>query len=313
LIPCGGIEVTAVMKAARSPTPEPLSVGIDLGGAGVRIVTVNRCGTVRARQTFLLPQAVTGDDAAGMLVDHVRAMAGVHDVSALGVGASTADEPLLESLRYRVSDSLGVSCHVEDRVLTTAVGEYVHGAGDGAASMMLVDLGTTVGIATIVGGRPPRTVNDRPSPSSHFPVADYHAPCPCGLATCWSELASRTMLDALAIGRVTDCAARALMGSEADERIFDHYGMGVGAGLAVLLPLVRPELLVIGGTAARHFELFAPGMDRTLVRRTDYSWHPQIRVATLGALSSAIGAAALAANSDLPQPSTTHQGIEAAI
>lgn len=180
--------------------------------------------------------------------------------------------------------------------------------------MMLVDLSTTAGITTIVGGRTTRTVNDRPSPSSHFPVADYHSPCRCGLPTCWSELAARTMLDALAIGRVTDCAARALMGSEADERIFDHYGMGVGAGLAVLLPLVRPDLLVIGGTAARHFALFAPGLNRTLVRRTGYSWHPQIRVAALGVLSSAIGAALLAeANSDAPQPSTTRQGIEAAI
>jgi glucokinase len=75
--------------------------------------------------------------------------------------------------------------------------------------------------------------------------------------------------------------------------LFGRYGERVGAGLATLLTIYRPDRVVIGGGAAPYLDLFQATMRHSLSRSTEYAWAPAILPAELGNVAGAVGAAVL--------------------
>jgi glucokinase len=295
-------------KHIRTPS---VAIGTDLGGTDTRIVALEQGGAVYGEHIMLTRQRAGSIDAVvDPLVDQIRATAGAARISTVGIGASgpiDADGiirnddtlpafshiPLCEA----ISDRLGVPCVIDNDAVTAALGESAQGAGKGARSVLMITLGTGIGVALVVDGRPVRAVDGTHPEAGHIPVAGTSAPCYCGLPTCWEQLASRTALDQLTCDETAEFAARAAAGDTVASSVFDIYGVRVAAGLGVLLTLSHPARVVLGGSAAQYLPLFSPALQETLRRSPGFSWNPPLHVAALGALSGAIGAAVMAGGS----------------
>jgi glucokinase len=294
-------------------------IGIDLGGTKTRFVRVDAAGRVVAQAGRATAEYGSGDAALDALAADVRDLAGA-GADFVGVGASgpvlpdgVIDNPdtLPGFSGIGVStglfERLGVPCRVDNDALAAAVGEWTCGAGQDARRLLVVTLGTGIGVGVVTAGSP-YTGSDGVNPEGgHVPVEGSGHPCYCGLANCWEQVASRTALQRLAMAAVpAEVAAAgpqravAHLAAEPHPEVFTEYGRRVGLGLATLLTVHRPDVVVLGGSAAERFELLEPGLRTGIAGRPPAYYAPfTLRRAVLGDLSGAIGAACL-------PPTTTH-------
>lgn len=76
--------------------------------------------------------------------------------------------------------------------------------------------------------------------------------------------------------------------------VFTEYAARVALGLATLLTVHRPDVVVLGGSGAEQFDLTEPGILAGLASRPAYYAPFSLRAAApLGDLSGALGAACL--------------------
>jgi len=289
-----------------------VSVGVDLGGTGTRVVALDRDGTVRREATLRTPhdlppaQAVTA--LAEVITDTLRSRPGHRGLRAVGVGIGAtgpvdahgiirnrdtlpafSDTPLTHLL----AQQLGAPCVIDNDAVTAAVGEHRYGSGRDSAALLTVTLGTGIGVALLLAGAPVRAADGSHPEAGHITIGDPAPPCYCGLPHCWEQAASRTALDRLTGDRTADIAAQARAGDGSSRDLFRRYGALIGTGLATLLTIYRPDRVVLGGGGAQYLDLFGPGLHDALERRDEYALSPTIVAAELGSLAGAVGAAVL--------------------
>ena len=298
---------------SQSPGPgaaagTTVTVGIDLGGTGTRLVALDQAGEIRSRVSVPTRHHRAGDvsrliaDLAAVIQD----AAGGAGLDAVGIGASGPVDPggIIRNdatlpayshipLAELITARLGVPCVIDNDAVAAALGENSYGAGQHSPALLAITLGTGIGVALLHGSTPYRGADGVHPEAGHIPVPGPPAPCYCGLATCWEQLASRTALDA-ATGHATDqIAAAAGDGDQHSRQILDRYAEHVGTGLATLTTVFRPARIVVGGSSAQYLPLLRPGIDRALTRIQPYAWAPPLAEAELGEYSGAIGAAVL--------------------
>jgi glucokinase len=293
------------------PTVESLqcpdvTIGIDLGGTGTRLVALDSSGVIRHELSRATPRAGT-HDAVGALADLVTEVAANTRPTAIGIGASgpvdaggiirNPDTLAAYSgiaLAAALTDRLGLPCVIDNDAVTAAIGEHRLGAGSGSQALLTVTLGTGIGVAMLVAGRPVRSADGTHPEGGHIAVAGPTAPCYCWLDPCWEQLASRTALDRLTQGRAAEVAEHARGKDPAAQELFRTYGSRVGAGLATLVTIYRPDRIVLGGGAAQYLDIFVDSMRQGMDRPQNYSWAGPIIAAELGDIAGAVGGAVLA-------------------
>jgi glucokinase len=285
----------------------PVTVGVDLGGTGTRIVVLDADGTVRRETSSPTAAGISPTRAAAELADSIAAAAAGFALRAVGIGASGpvdrlgvirnpdtlpaySDIPITDI----ISDRFGIGCVIDNDAVTAAIGEHNNGAGRGSDTLLVVTLGTGIGVALLCHGHAARAADGSHPEAGHLAVNGPSAPCYCGLPTCWEQLASRTALDRLTDNRSAELAIKARTGDPDAAAVFDVYGRRVGTGLGTLLTLLKPDRVVIGGGAARYLDLAETGMRRSLRRAPGFTAVLELRAAELGNLAGAIGAAILA-------------------
>jgi glucokinase len=291
---------------AAGPAPE-VTVGIDLGGTGTRLVALGNGGEVPGRLSRATLRGVGAGPLIASLTSQIRSVAGGGVLTAVGIGASgpvdgagvirnDATLPAYSHLPLTalLTAELGVPCAIANDAVTAAIGENSYGAGQQSPALLAVTLGTGIGVALLTRGSAYAGSDGLHPEAGHIPVPGPPAPCYCGLPTCWEQLASRTALDAAAGHATARIASLAAAGDERSRDIFAQYGEYVGAGLAILTTVLRPARVVIGGSAAQYLPLLRPGLDRASAQLAPFACNPPAAGAALGEYSGAIGAAVLA-------------------
>lgn len=206
--------------------------------------------------------------------------------------------PLVAALQGR----LRCPVSIESDAVVAAIAEHRAGAGQGAARMVMVTLGTGIGVCLLVDGDPFRGPASAHPEGGHIPITGGTDRCYCGMTGCWEQVASRSALQAslaplLPSGAPPDqllpLGAAAAPADARIREVFTAYGRLVGRGLGTLQSLYMPDVVVLGGSAAAHLGLFAAGMDRELERPADLVRPMAIRGAVLDE-AGALGAALLA-------------------
>lgn len=270
-------------------------------------------GKVLASSTLTTPHEV--GRALAIYVTHIRRvldMAGVAvaDIAGIGIGASgpvDADGiirnpeslPALSDIPFRTAleDEFDTACVVDNDAVTAALAEAHQVHGRSRNGLLMVTLGTGVGVALIRNGRPYRGADGIHPEGGHITIAGPPAPCYCGRATCLEQLASRSSLQAsaLAVTGSEDLAALAASvreGKTAAADVFAEYGTYVGNGLVELCTQHRPASVVLGGSASRYLEFFhSPLMARLMALRD--APVPDVFASRLDDLGGAVGAASL--------------------
>ena len=316
----------------RSPGGHRLVVGVDVGGTKVlaALVDVSDPEAPVALETLRrpLPGKADGRGDPGGLASLVAAMVSEVDPSgsAEAIGLGLAGFVGLDGVAVgspNVPQIVGVDVSAEVLALcglpVTVDNDANCVARVGLAlsvprvtHLVAVTLGTGVGGGLVIDGRLVRGARGLAGEPGHMVVDPDGPPCPCGQRGCWERYASGAGLEmlgreAVAAGllpagenelRGEDLVAAARAGGEGALGVMDQFARWVALGVANLVNLVDPELVVIGGGLADAVDVYLPAVlaslrDNPTVGRRDV----RVEAAPGGALAGALGAA-LAAGED---------------
>lgn len=300
---------------------------VDLGGTHLRVALVDDGGRILKQ----LKQETPKGDSALCIVNALVNAAQQWDADQLPVVATSImvpgavdaakavvlQAPNLPSLvnfelKAELERRLGWPAFLENDANAAAVGEMWMGAARGCRDVISVTLGTGVGGGVILDGKLWRGSHGSAGEIGHTTVDPFSGlKCKCGNTGCLELFASATAIvrmtredlslfpestlksEALTAAQVYDAGRN---GDELALAVFKRFGMYLGIGLANLINLIDPQIIVISGGAVNGWDLFAPEMYRQVEERAFRTTAQQVKIARAecGDNAGLLGAARLA-------------------
>jgi glucokinase len=313
-------------------------VGVDLGGTKLLAGAVGPDLAVHhraLRQALGLDQAALLDTCAAA-VEEARDVAG--EVVAAGFGIPcTIDRrtgvavysthlPIVDvPFAALMSERLGLPVSVDNDATCAVLAEARYGAGRGCSHVLMLTLGTGIGGGLFLDGRLYRGFSGAAGEMGHMVIDKDGPPCQgaCPNRGCLEALASGSALvreAALRVGREPDSQLGrameegvALTGPLVTEFAHDGdpvargaltvIGRNLGVGLANLVNIFEPEVIVIGGGVIAAGEMLLEPAREEMHARALMPGRDEVRIeaAKFGAEAGMIGAALLAREEALGQ------------
>lgn len=314
---------------------EGLYAGIDLGGTKILVLVADSRGSVlgTARVPTLATQGP--ESVIGRIVDAVHAAAAeakVETNALLGAGVSApgpidTDEgvitdppnlpgwhnvPLARILRER----LGAPVALENDANCGAVGEHMFGAGRGYRHMLFVTISTGIGGGIIIDNELYEGASGAAGEVGHIGVSVDGPVCGAGHVGCLEAFASGTAIAARAremiaagglprTARIAEhdpplSAKTVQMAAEQGETeaaaIISSAGRYLGIGLASLINVFNPQVIVLGGGLTNIGDaILGPAVETARARSFAQSFvDVRIVEGELGERVAALGAIAVA-------------------
>ena len=312
-----------------------LAIGVDIGGTKVLGGVVDSHGAIL--RTFRQDTPREGGDALNQVIsDVVNELLTTHKTENIGISAaglvSSDRQTMLGAPNIKDWDGVniakalnkisGINCVVENDANSAAWAERVYGAGKGLENVIMITVGTGIGGAVIVNGKPLRGANGTGAEFGHMRVVPDGELCGCGIRGCFERYASGTALvsrtrdevaknpeDGRALLALGNGLVEGLIGNhitqaaQNGDRIsiaaLETAGDWLGAGIATLSMLFDPAIVVIGGGVADAGELLLGPARRAMEREMPFSGKhpvPEIVLAKLGNDAGLVGVADLARN-----------------
>jgi glucokinase len=296
---------------------------VDIGGTKIAVGVVDQNGKVLAK--LASPTDAQNGYANGLsrMIDMLRKtsrQAGV-EISGIGIGSTGmvdsrsgafGDADFLPGWQGHnpvedLAREFAVKVALENDGDASALGEAAWGAGAGKANFRLiyVTVGTGIGGGIIIDGRLYRGA-DMSHPEVGHHVIDASGPqCSCGYRGCWEALATGPAMaawfNACAAGdshRAEELSAAqicelARSGDPLALRAVDREGFYLGLGVANLINLFMPDVIVFGGSVMKSSDLFLDRIHKVI--RQGCRFVPfekaELALASLGEDANLIGAA----------------------
>lgn len=269
-------------------------LALDLGGTFLRTAIVDALGTVRARRRIGSPIAEGAESVMERCVammqesldEHVAAGGVAPDaigVSAPGplhpgrgvlidppnLGASFQDLPLAG----RLSDALGLPCHLERDTHVAALAEGRFGAAVGLTDYVYMTVSTGIGGGIVTGGRLMGGVDGMAGELGHLTVDMDGLECTCGATGHLERYTSgtgiaRSAREALAEGRPAPILAAIALsiapaplegvhvataeeaGDPLAAELMDRSRRAFAAAMVSIVNVFAPERIIVGGGVA---------------------------------------------------------------
>ncbi len=273
-------------------------LGIDIGGTKTAVVIAQEPPAMLARIEFPTWPQQGPERAIALIKQSIRELLrstgiGKSQVGAIGIScggpldqragviqappnlSTWVDIPIVAILQ----DEFGLECKLENDADAGAVAENRYGAGRGTRHMIFLTMGTGLGAGIVADGRLLRGASGQAGEIGHVRLSPdgpvgYHK---AGSVEGWASgggmalAAAREVEAAIRRGEATtlaeklgtltarDVAEAAHHGDALALRIIESTGGRLGEALAILVDLLNPERIVIGGLAMRLGEtLLAP-------------------------------------------------------
>jgi predicted NBD/HSP70 family sugar kinase len=184
-----------------------------------------------------------------------------------------------------------------------ALVEHRRGAAMGLDDVLFVSGEYGVGGGLIAGGRPLTGAAGYSGEIGHLAVNPNGTACRCGSVGCWETEVGEAALLRLAghppgggRGEIDAVLDEAEAGSPSAISALDQVGRWLGVGLAGLINVLNPELVILGGLFGRIHPFVSKTLDDELDRRTLTAPRALVQIvpATLGVDAPLLGAAELA-------------------
>jgi len=262
-------------------------IGIDIGGSNVRTAVVDARGRMLARDQGITPAREGSEAIVRSILDSIGRALTQADITAADVGAiglacaglsnpetgvlyTSPNIPGLKEvpLAGLIEKELGKKVFLMNDANAAAVGELHFGAARGARNFIYITLSTGIGAGIVIDGKIYAGSTGLASEPGHMIISDEGPECYCGSRGCWEPLASGIALadyarQCIEEGRETSIldyvggdaervtaevvhkAAQA--GDALATEVIARTAYYVGVGLANLINIFNPELIVIGG------------------------------------------------------------------
>jgi glucokinase-like ROK family protein len=191
-------------------------------------------------------------------------------------------------LRELIAGEFAFPVYVENEANIAALGESYFGAARGASSVVYVSAGVGLGGGIVLGGQVLPGAAGLVGEVGHMTILPDGLPCSCGNRGCWETLAgkdalfrrvkgavasgkrtrleemTRGDLDGLTVALVTHAARE---GDEVAIGALERTGTYLGIGLANLVNVFNPEVVVFGGPLSQASEFLLPALEDELEQR----------------------------------------------
>jgi glucokinase len=296
---------------------------VDIGGTKIAVGTVDKDGRVLSK----LESPTDADRGYAHGLEQITRMlretarSAQVELSGIGIGSTGLVYPLTGEfgdvdflLTWKghnpvkdLAREFNVRTALENDGDAGALGEAAWGAGRGKSRLIYVTVGTGIGGGIILDGKLYRGVDGSHPEVGHHVLDASGPPCSCGFRGCWEVLATGPAMAAwfkselpeghrfeqelgakeiFQLAKEGDALAGEAVAREA------YY---LGLGLANMINLFVPEMIVLGGSVMKSAPLFLDEVRKVIAQgcrfvpfeKTDLS------VASLGEDANLIGAAAV--------------------
>jgi len=316
--------------------PELPVLAIDLGGTKIFAAIISDKGQVIAKERYLTladegPQSVIGRIFSA--IDHLLSQRNLNlsqldSISIAAAGAIDFKKGLITSspnlpgwhdipLRDIVKEKYKVNTFLINDADAAALGEHHFGAGQGVNNLIYLTISTGIGGGIIINGRLYSGASGSAGEIGHMTI-DVNGPrCNCGNIGCLEMLASgtavakeavqrikqgeRSSLTEIVGGNIEDITAEKMSiaaqnGDSLASEVILKAATYLGVGLANVVNIFNPEMIIIGGGMAKMGDLLL-NPARQVVRERAYQLSAQavqIVPAQLGDDAGVLGAAVFA-------------------
>jgi glucokinase-like ROK family protein len=316
-------------------------MGVDLGATHYGLVVTDFAGRVlneaEARLDIRMdPVAYLSkiDEATRRML--AEAQLSMDDVLAIGMGvpgpiSSAAGvvvaPPIMPGwdkypIRINAQELWGRPVSLNNDAELGALGEWAHGAGRGERHLAYIKVGTGVGAGLLLDGKIFQGATGCAGEIGHVTVRDNGPLCTCGNYGCLEAVAgggaiAKKAREAVLAGKRTqlanirpadeitarDVAHAARLGDLVAQQIIAAAGGYLGIGIASLVNMFNPGMIVIGGGVAQVGDLLLDPIRQVVRDRSLRSAAQAVRItaAVLGRRSSSMGAVVQALNIALDQ------------
>ena len=306
------------------------AIGVDVGGTKIAAAVVTPEGEVLNEVRY--PSSGPKERLLSSMARSVNEVRDGFEVGGVCLAVpgtvSTVENKIIDApnlhaiegipLKDELEERTGLTTTVENDANAAAWGEFRFGAGSEVEHLVFITLGTGVGGGVISHGVLLRGAQGAGGELGHITIQATGPRCGCGNHGCLEALASGTAiarrarevaseepdsaLGQLAVERAVlgeDVAGLARQGDEAAISVLRETGVWLGIGLAGFVNVFNPEVIAIGGGAARAGDLILDAARHEVRLRAMSPSRDLVKIkeATLGADSGVLGAAALARNS----------------
>jgi len=298
-----------------------LIAAVDIGGTKIAIGIIDGDGKVLARRECPTIPHRGYAEALQRTAEMLRAVVETAQtqITGIGIGSTGPVYPLTgefgdvnffphwkgENPVKDLSRIFQVRVAIENDGDAAALGEAGWGAGRNKKTLMYVTIGTGIGTGLLVDGKLYRGVDQSHPEIGHHVIDPSGPPCVCGFRGCWESLAAGPAMVAwiernapaeyphrpdLTAKKICEVARQ---GDDWAVRAVKNESRYLGLGLANLVTMFVPEIIVLGGSVMKSADLFLEEIRKTIAA----SCHlvpferTELVLASLGEDSNLIGAA----------------------
>jgi len=313
-----------------------LILGVDLGGTKILTAVTDSRGKILSRDHSVTPARDGPEAVLESILESAhraleRAEVAMSALACAGVGAPGLIDPrqgmVFTSphlpgwrdvrLRDMVEERLGRKTFLVNDANAAALGELHFGAARGARNFIYVTLSTGIGGGIVIDGELYSGTIGAAGEVGHMTIDDRGPLCSCGNRGCWETLASGTALAREARQRIEEGVATSILeyaqgdaakvtaqavhsaarqGDGLAQELIARTGYYVGVGLANLINIFNPELIVIGGGLSNIGDILLEPAFKVAGERAYRETFRAVRFASaaLGRDSGVLGAAVFA-------------------
>ena len=160
-----------------------------------------------------------------------------------------------------------------------------------------ITVSTGVGCGIIIDGRIYQGTRGNAGEFGHICVQPGGVLCSCGNRGCLEAYCSGSAIERISGHDAKTLAKAARDGAAAATAVWNEMGARLGQGISILIQLLDPEVIVLGGGVSNDYDLFEQSLMSSVKEHTYGSiCPPGIRKAELAPLSGIYGMGKLACN-----------------
>jgi glucokinase-like ROK family protein len=309
------------------------AIGVDLGGANLRVVVVNLESNIVAKITKKTNADEGRDKVFRRVIDAIyeaieHSKIEKEKIKGIGMGISGLIDhqrgvslycPNIEGwenvpVKRLVEEEFAVDTSVEDSSRAMALAEHWSGVARGIDNFIFVNVGVGIGCAIFIHGKLYRGTGGIAGEFGHITIDEAGPRCNCGNCGCLETLASGpaisrrarqaikegvvSLIEKLAEGKLENITPEIVVeatkrGDKLAFNIMEKTGEYLGIGIADMINIFNPELIVIGAGVSQAGDILLEPLKRAVKARALQlsSSMTNIKVSQLGDNAGALGAA----------------------